>query len=128
MKNFRIQIRYYGYYADFNVQCKDTAIDIENSILDKLGKNEVKFESDGFTSKKGKWITYEEVTNDRRPIHYERSLELEWQQEHLKEGRYTLHMGHIDKKIQEVVKEIIAKEFDEQTLQTKIAKPSPKFR
>ena len=49
-----------------------------------------------------------------------KSLELEWQQEHLKEGRYTLHMGHIDKKIQEVVKEIIAKEFDEQTLQTKI--------
>jgi hypothetical protein len=37
-----------------------------------------------------------------------RSLELEWQQEHLKEGRYTLHMGHIDKKIQEIVKEIIA--------------------
>ena len=50
-----------------------------------------------------------------------RSLELEWQQEHLKEGRYTLHMGHIDKKIQEVIKEIIAKEFAEQTLQTKIA-------
>ena len=49
-----------------------------------------------------------------------KSLELEWQQEHLKEGRYTLHMGHIDKKIQEIVKEIIAKEFDEQTLQTKI--------
>ena len=50
-----------------------------------------------------------------------RSLELEWQQEHLKEGRYTLHMGHIDKKIQEIVKEIIAKELEEQTLQTKIA-------
>ena len=49
-----------------------------------------------------------------------RSLELEWQQEHLKEGRYTLHMGHIDKKIHEIVKEIIAKEFEEQTLQTKI--------
>jgi len=29
-------------------------------------------------------------------------------------------MGHIDKKIQEIVKEIIAKEFEEQTLQTKI--------
>ena len=68
MKNFRIQIRYHGYYADFNVQCNDTAMDIENSILDKLGKNEVKFESDGFTNKKGKWITYEEVTNDPRPI------------------------------------------------------------
>ena len=49
-----------------------------------------------------------------------RSLELEWQQEHLKEGRYNLHMGYIDKKIQEVVKENIAKEFEEQTLQTKI--------
>ena len=68
MKNFRIQIRYCGYYADFTVQCNDTPQDIENSILDKLGKNEVKFESDGFTNKKGKWITYEEVINDRGPI------------------------------------------------------------
>ena len=74
MKNFRIQIRYHGYCADFNVQCKDTAIDIENSILDKLGKNEVKFEKDGFTIKTGKWITYEEVTDDRRPIQYKEVL------------------------------------------------------
>ena len=74
MKNFRVQIRYQGYYADFNVSCKDTAIDIEKAILDKLGKNEVKFESDGFTTKRGKWITYEEVTNDRRPIQYETVL------------------------------------------------------
>ena len=50
-----------------------------------------------------------------------KSLELEWQQEHLKEGRYTLHMGHIDKKIQEIVKEIIAEEFKEATLNTKVA-------
>ena len=44
-----------------------------------------------------------------------RSLELEWQQEHLKEGRYNLNMGYIDKKIQEVVKEIIAEEFKDAT-------------
>jgi hypothetical protein len=44
-----------------------------------------------------------------------RSLELEWHQEHLKEGRYNLNMGYIDKKIQEVVKEIIAEEFKEAT-------------
>ena len=69
MKNFRVQIRYCGYYADFNVTCEDSAIGIEKAILDKLGKNEVKLEKDGFTSKRGKWITYEEVTNDRRPIH-----------------------------------------------------------
>ena len=74
MKNFRIQIRYHGYYADFNVRCNDTPQDIENSILDKLGKNEVKFESDGFTNKKGKWITYEEVINDPRPVQTEEVL------------------------------------------------------
>ena len=74
MKNFRIQIRWRGYYADFNVQAKDTRESIEQSILDKLGKNEVKLEKDGFTSKTGEWITYEEVTNDRRPIHHETVL------------------------------------------------------
>jgi len=72
MKNFRVQIRYHGYYADFNVSAEDTAIGIEKSILDKLGKNEVKLEKDGFTT--GKWITYEEVVNDSRPVHYEEVL------------------------------------------------------
>ena len=54
-----------------------------------------------------------------------RSLELEWQQEHLKEGRYNINMSYIDKKIQEVVKEIIAKEFEEDTrlFKQKDAKP-----
>ena len=74
MKNFRVQIRYHGYYADFVITSEDTAEAIEQSILDKLGKNEVKLEKDGFTSKRGKWITYEEVSNDRRPIHYEEVL------------------------------------------------------
>jgi len=69
MKNFRVKIRYNGYSADFRVKAEDTAESIEQSILDKLGKNEVLFESNGFTSKTGKWITYEEVTNDRRPIY-----------------------------------------------------------
>ena len=74
MKNFRIQIRYCGYSTDFNVQSNDTPQDIENSILDKLGKNEVKFEKNGFTAKNGKWITYEEVINDPRPIQTEEVL------------------------------------------------------
>ena len=74
MKNFRVQIRFHGYYADFTVMAEDNAESIEQSILDKLGKNEVKFESDGFTNKKGKWITYEEVINDRRPIHTKKVL------------------------------------------------------
>ena len=74
MKNFRIQILAYGYSADFNVSAEDTPESIEQSILDKLGKNEVKFESNGFTRKDRKWITYEEVTDDRRPLHYETVL------------------------------------------------------
>ena len=77
MKNFRVQIRYYGYYADFTVMAEDTVNSIENSILDKLGKNEEIFESDGFTTKKGKWITYEEVINDSRPIQREKVLGVE---------------------------------------------------
>ena len=74
MKNFRVQIHAYGYSADFTISAEDTAEGIEKSILDKLGENEVKFEKDGFTSKTGKWITYEEVTDDRRPIQYETVL------------------------------------------------------
>ena len=69
MKNFRVQILAYGYSADFNISAGDTAQGIEKSILDKLGKNEVKFESNGFTRKDRKWITYEEVTSDPRPVY-----------------------------------------------------------
>jgi len=54
-----------------------------------------------------------------------RSLELEWQQEHLKEGKYNINMSYIDKKIQEIVKQIIAKEFEADTLQTKIHDAKP---
>ena len=74
MKNFRIQIRYHGHFADFKAMAEDSIEGIEKVVLDKLGKNEVKFESDGFTAKRGKWITYEEVTNARRPVHYEEVL------------------------------------------------------
>ena len=54
-----------------------------------------------------------------------KSLELEWQQEHLKEGKYNINMSYIDKKIQEIVKQIIAKEFEEDTIQTKIHDAKP---
>ena len=74
MKNFRVQIHAYGHTADFNIAAEDTPEGIEKSILDKLGKNEVKFESNGFTRKDRKWITYEEVSDDRRPIQYETVL------------------------------------------------------
>ena len=54
-----------------------------------------------------------------------KSLELEWEQEHLKEGKHNIRMIEINKKIQEVIKEIIAKEFEDSTRlkQIKDAKP-----
>ena len=48
------------------------------------------------------------------------SLELEWQHEHLKSGKHNIRMIEINKQIQDIIKQIIAKEFEEDTLQTKI--------
>ena len=61
MKNFRVQIRAYGYYADFNMMSEDSAIAFENALVDKLGKNDIKWEKDGFSDHRKLWITYEEV-------------------------------------------------------------------
>ena len=54
-----------------------------------------------------------------------RSLELEWQQEHLKEGKHNIRMIEINKKIQDIIKEIVAREFEDATRlkQIKDAKP-----
>ena len=72
MKNFRVQIHYEGYHGEINVMAEDTQESVEKSLLDKLGQNKVKLEKDGFT--RGKWITYEEVIDDGRPVHYETVL------------------------------------------------------
>jgi hypothetical protein len=61
MKNFRVQIRAYGYYADFQMKSEDNSKAFENALVDKLGKNDIKWEKDGFISKSKIWITYEEV-------------------------------------------------------------------
>ena len=63
MKNFRVQIRAYGYYADFNLQSEDNSKAFENALVDKLGENAITWEKDGFSNKSKIWITYEEVIN-----------------------------------------------------------------
>ena len=50
-----------------------------------------------------------------------KSLELEWQQEHLKSGKHNIRMIEINRKIQDIIKEIVAREFEEATRTTKIA-------
>ena len=54
-----------------------------------------------------------------------KSLELEWQQEHLKEGKHNIRMIEINKKIKDIIKQIVAKEFEEATLLTKIREAKP---
>ena len=66
MKTFRIQIRAYGYYADFNIVSEDNDKAFENALVDKLGQNDIVWEKDGFTNKSKMWLTYEEVINDTR--------------------------------------------------------------
>ena len=75
MKKFRIQIKAYDYAADFQISAEDSREGIEKAILDKLGQKDVKWEKDGFSdSSRRKWITYEVVIDDSRPIHYETVL------------------------------------------------------
>jgi len=78
MKKFRIQIYAYKMQADFIIESLDGPLDIENAIIDRLGKNDIKWESLGeMHDPRVNRITYEEVINgdantSTRPIHEEK--------------------------------------------------------
>ena len=61
MKTFRVQIRAYGYYTSFDIVSEDEGKAFENALVDKLGKNDIKWEKDGFIDHRKLWITYEEI-------------------------------------------------------------------
>ena len=52
-------------------------------------------------------------------------LDLEWEQEHLNEGRYTLNMVRIDHKVREVLSHIKIAEAKKAHLQKKIDDAAP---
>ena len=54
-----------------------------------------------------------------------KSLELEWQQEHLKSGKHNIRMIEINKQIQDVIKKIVAEEFEADTIQIKVHNSKP---
>ena len=54
-----------------------------------------------------------------------RGLDLEWEQEHLKEGRYTLNMVKIDRKVREVLNHIKLAEAKKEHMQNKIEEAAP---
>ena len=69
LKKFRIQISAYKHHADFMIESADSSNDVENAIIDKLGKNDIKWEYLGeMNDPKINRITYEEVVDGRRPI------------------------------------------------------------
>ena len=54
-----------------------------------------------------------------------RVLDLEWEQEHLKEGRYTLNMVKIDRKVREVLSHIKIAEAKKADAENKIEASIP---
>ena len=69
-KEFKVIICAHGYRTKFKVKCEDSAEAIENSIVDRLGDSDIKWDETGFYDKSRKWITYEEVidADTRKPL------------------------------------------------------------
>ena len=79
IKKFKVKITAYKHHADFTIDCIEAPLDIENAIIDKLGKNDIKWETLGeMHDPRVKRITYEEVINgdatttSKRPLHEEK--------------------------------------------------------
>ena len=79
MKKFLIKITAYGYITEFTIMAEDNSNSIENAILDKLGKNDINWEKSGFYSLTKKWLTFEEINDDKltRPIQTEKVSRVE---------------------------------------------------
>ena len=54
-----------------------------------------------------------------------KGLDLQWEQEHLKQGKYTLDMVKIDRKVREVISQIKLAEAAKARLQNKIEDAAP---
>jgi hypothetical protein len=54
-----------------------------------------------------------------------KGLDLDWEQEHLKEGRYTLNMVKIDRKVREVISHIKIAEAKKEHLLNKVEDAAP---
>ena len=79
MKKTLINIWAYSHHAKFQIEHEeDTAISVENAIVDKLGENSIKWEYLGNNySTEINRITYEEVIDDTRPLQTKKVLGVE---------------------------------------------------
>ena len=79
MKKTLINIWAYSHHAKFQIEHEeDTAISVENAILDKLGENSIKWEylGNNYNNEINR-ITYEEVIDDTRPVQTKKVLGVE---------------------------------------------------
>ena len=54
-----------------------------------------------------------------------KGLDLKWEQEHLKEGRYTLNMVKIDRKVRDVISHIKLAEAQKEHMLNKVEDAAP---
>ena len=72
-------------------------------------------------------LLMEEMMQHLQSLYQEKKgLDLQWEQEHLKEGRYTLDMVKIDRKVKEVISRIKLAEAKKADLENKIDDAQPK--
>ena len=68
----------------------------------------------------------EEMMQHLQSLYQEKKgLDLQWEQEHLKEGRYTLNMVKIDRKVRDVISHIKLAEAQKEHMQNKIESSEP---
>ena len=77
MKKFLINIYAYDHHARFELESNDDAVSLEKAIVDKLGENSITWESTGMFSDIPYRITYEEVSDDTRPLQTKKVLGVE---------------------------------------------------
>ena len=76
MTKFLVNIWAYDYHSKFTVESEDNSTSLEKAIVDKLGQNDIIWETTGMFSPLNR-ITYEEVIDGTRPIQSKKVLGVE---------------------------------------------------
>ena len=76
MTKFLVNIWAYDYHGKFEEESDDNPTSLEKAIVDKLGQNDIIWETTGMFGPLNR-ITYEEVVNDTRPIQSKKVLGVE---------------------------------------------------
>ena len=76
MTKFLVNIWAYDYHSKFTVESEDNSTSLEKAIVDKLGQNDIIWETTGMFGPLNR-ITYEEVIDGTRPVQTKKVLGVE---------------------------------------------------